>query len=82
MDVKDLHTYQQLYIYFMPMFTNLGFINIIVAAVRLHWFEKKFKDTGIHPRHESQPKPFSNPIVSPFLSKTRAFRHRVVSSRK
>lgn len=42
-DVKDLKTYQQLYLYFIPMFTNLGFINIIVVVVRLFWFKRHFK---------------------------------------
>ncbi|KAF3912609.1 hypothetical protein AA313_de0206277 [Arthrobotrys entomopaga] len=42
-NVKDLKTYQQLVIYFIPMFTNLGFINIVVVLVRLYWFEKRFK---------------------------------------
>ncbi|OAQ60915.1 cation transport protein domain-containing protein [Pochonia chlamydosporia 170] len=39
-DVKDLYTYQQLYIYFIPVFTNLGFINAIVALVRFLLFRK------------------------------------------
>ncbi|KFY25124.1 hypothetical protein V491_01889 [Pseudogymnoascus sp. VKM F-3775] len=39
-DVNELKTYQQLAIYFIPIFTNLGFINIIVVAVRLYWFDK------------------------------------------
>ncbi|QPC59907.1 hypothetical protein HYE67_002138 [Fusarium culmorum] len=42
-DVKDLKTYQQLYIYFIPILTNLGFINIIVVIVRLHWFKRHLK---------------------------------------
>ncbi|KAJ4306956.1 low affinity potassium transporter [Collariella sp. IMI 366227] len=42
-DVKDLKTYQQVYIYIIPIITNLGFINIIAVAVRLMWFEKRFK---------------------------------------
>lgn len=45
-DVKDLRTYQQLYVYFIPMITNLGFVNIIVIIVRLYWFNKKFKTVG------------------------------------
>ncbi|KAF3155091.1 hypothetical protein TWF225_005160 [Orbilia oligospora] len=43
-DVKDLKLYQQLVIYFIPMFTNLGFINIIVVVVRLYRFEKRLKE--------------------------------------
>ncbi|KAK9797873.1 putative Potassium transport protein [Seiridium cardinale] len=42
-DVKDLKTYQQLYIYFVPIFTNLGFINIIVVIVRLYRFEQRIR---------------------------------------
>ncbi|KAM0239591.1 hypothetical protein ACHAP5_008239 [Fusarium lateritium] len=42
-DVRDLKTYQQLYIYFIPILTNLGFINIIVVIVRLHWFKRHLK---------------------------------------
>ncbi|KAI8720193.1 HET domain-containing protein [Fusarium sp. LHS14.1] len=42
-DVKELRTYQQLYIYFIPLFTNLGFINIIVVVVRLYWFKSHLK---------------------------------------
>ncbi|KAH6873450.1 hypothetical protein B0T10DRAFT_499771 [Thelonectria olida] len=39
-DVKDLQTYQQVYLWFIPIFTNLGFINAIVVIVRLFWFRK------------------------------------------
>ncbi|KAI7277341.1 potassium transport protein TRK1/TRK2 [Hortaea werneckii] len=42
-DVKALHIYQQLVLYFFPMVTNLGFINIIVVVVRLWYFEKHMK---------------------------------------
>ncbi|RGP74662.1 low-affinity potassium transport [Fusarium sporotrichioides] len=42
-DVKLLKTYQQLYIYFIPILTNLGFINIIVVIVRLYWFKRHLK---------------------------------------
>lgn len=46
-DVKQLKTYQQLFIYVIPIITNLGFINIIVIAVRLLYFEKRFKEAGM-----------------------------------
>ncbi|KAI1855943.1 hypothetical protein JX265_012026 [Neoarthrinium moseri] len=42
-DVKDLQTYQQLYLYFIPIFTNLGFINIVVVIVRLHRFHQSIQ---------------------------------------
>jgi len=45
-DVKALYTFQQLYIYFIPMFTNLGFINAIVALVRFLWFRKHLSEVG------------------------------------
>ncbi|RKL33122.1 Low-affinity potassium transport protein [Fusarium proliferatum] len=45
-DVKDLKTYQQLYIYFIPILTNLGFINIMVVIVRLFWFRRHLKRLG------------------------------------
>ncbi|KAJ4127711.1 hypothetical protein NW768_007983 [Fusarium equiseti] len=47
-DVKALKTYQQLYIYFIPIFTNLGFINIIVVIVRLYWFKRHLKRLAPH----------------------------------
>lgn len=39
-------TYQQLYIYFIPMLTNLGFINAIAVLVRFYWFRKHVKQIG------------------------------------
>jgi hypothetical protein len=45
-DVKALKTYQQVYVYVIPIITNLGFINIIVISVRLRWFHKRFKTAG------------------------------------
>lgn len=46
-DVKALKTYQQLAIYFFPIVTNLGFINIGVVVVRLYWFEKRLRKYGM-----------------------------------
>ncbi|KAL3477140.1 cation transport protein-domain-containing protein [Aspergillus californicus] len=43
-DVKDLKTYQQLFIYFVPLVSNIGFINILIVVVRLYWFEKRLKE--------------------------------------
>ncbi|EHA51422.1 potassium transporter [Pyricularia oryzae 70-15] len=42
-DLKELKMYQQLYLYVIPMITNLGFINPFVVAVRIYWFRKKLK---------------------------------------
>ena len=44
--MKALKTYQQLVIYFFPIITNLGFINIVVVVVRLYWFNKRLKHIG------------------------------------
>lgn len=52
-DVKDLETYQQLFIYFIPIIANLGFINIIVVVVRLHWFERRLKRIGEYPHYST-----------------------------
>ncbi|KAJ5484825.1 Low-affinity potassium transport protein [Penicillium diatomitis] len=46
-DVKELKTYQQVYIYLIPIFTNIGFINILVVVFRLRWFEKHLKKVGL-----------------------------------
>ncbi|SPO03187.1 related to potassium transporter TRK-1 [Cephalotrichum gorgonifer] len=48
-DIKDLATYQQVYTYLGSIFTNLCFVNVIVVAVRLHWFEKRLKDESRRP---------------------------------
>lgn len=45
-DLKDLATYQQLFLYFIPIITNSGFINILVVVVRLWWFRKHLKKLG------------------------------------
>ncbi|KAI9373817.1 cation transporter [Aspergillus egyptiacus] len=43
-DVKDLKIYQQLFIYFVPLVCNMGFVNILVVVVRLHWFERRLNE--------------------------------------
>lgn len=50
-DLKDLRTYQQLFVYFVPLITNVGFINAFVVAVRLFWFEKRLRNAGASPIH-------------------------------
>ncbi|KEY71269.1 hypothetical protein S7711_02375 [Stachybotrys chartarum IBT 7711] len=45
-DVKDLETYQQVYIYIIPFITNLGFINIAVVIARLYWFRQRLAKTA------------------------------------
>ncbi|KAJ6103334.1 hypothetical protein N7486_005761 [Penicillium sp. IBT 16267x] len=47
-DVKVLKTYQQVYIYLIPILGNLGFINIIVVVVRLRWFKKRLEAVAPH----------------------------------
>lgn len=48
-DVKDLKLYQQVFIYIVPIVTNLGFINPAVILVRLYWFRQRFRDCGKFP---------------------------------
>ncbi|PHH79949.1 hypothetical protein CDD82_2052 [Ophiocordyceps australis] len=45
-DVKDLKTYQQLFLYFVPTLTNIGFINAIAVMVRFVWFREHIQDTA------------------------------------
>ncbi|KAJ5160881.1 uncharacterized protein N7482_007885 [Penicillium canariense] len=47
-DVKALKTYQQVYIYIIPILGNFGFINIIVVIFRVRWFEKHLKATALN----------------------------------
>ena len=47
-DVKNLKSYQQVFVYIIPMISNLGFINILVVVVRLYWFTKRLKAIGIY----------------------------------
>ncbi|EAW10777.1 putative potassium uptake transporter [Aspergillus clavatus NRRL 1] len=42
-DLKELKTYQQLFLYFVPIVSNPGFVNVLVVIVRLYWFEKHLK---------------------------------------
>ncbi|CAG8082939.1 unnamed protein product [Penicillium salamii] len=44
-DVKSLKTYQQVYLYLIPILGNLGFVNIIVIVFRVRWFEKRLKQS-------------------------------------
>ncbi|PWY95236.1 cation transporter [Aspergillus sclerotioniger CBS 115572] len=56
-DVKDLKLYQQLFIYFVPIASNIAFINILVVVVRLYWFEKRLKQIapGVLDRKNASP---------------------------
>ncbi|KXJ86489.1 cation transport protein-domain-containing protein [Microdochium bolleyi] len=42
-DLKDLRTYQQIYLYIIPIITNLGVVNIMVVVMRILWFKKRFR---------------------------------------
>lgn len=45
-DVPVLKTYQQLFLYFVPLVCNTVSINIIVVVVRLIWFRRYLKKAG------------------------------------
>ncbi|TKX23812.1 putative cation transport protein 1 [Elsinoe australis] len=49
-DVNDLRTAQQVFIYVVPILTNLMVVNIVVVIVRLYWFNRKFKEHGYRAR--------------------------------
>ncbi|CAG8019797.1 unnamed protein product, partial [Penicillium salamii] len=66
-DVKALKTYQQVYIYLIPILGNLGFINIIVVVFRVRWFETHLK--GLAPYH-------SRPETPPEQDAEAQFKHK------
>lgn len=76
-DVKELKLYQQLYIYFVPMVTNMGFINIIVVVVRLFWFKKHLKQVGMFVAED----PLSEPATKPCAPKRPRFDENPVVSK-
>ncbi|ENH75025.1 Low-affinity potassium transport protein [Fusarium oxysporum f. sp. cubense race 1] len=45
-DVPVLKTYQQLFLYFVPLVCNIVTINIIVVVVRLIWFRRYLKNAA------------------------------------
>lgn len=47
--MKELKLYQQLFIYFIPIVSNLGFVNILVVCVRLWFFRKRLDEIGNPP---------------------------------
>ncbi|KAE8396940.1 putative cation transporter [Aspergillus pseudonomiae] len=53
-DVKELKTYQQVYLYLIPILGNLGFVNILVVLVRLRWFKRRFETVVNDPNLEEK----------------------------
>uniref|UniRef100_A0A1Y1LLR3 Uncharacterized protein n=1 Tax=Photinus pyralis TaxID=7054 RepID=A0A1Y1LLR3_PHOPY len=45
-NLNELKLYQQLYLYFTTVFTQMGFVNILVVVVRLYWFNKHLSSFG------------------------------------
>ncbi|QLI66422.1 Potassium transport protein 1 [Metarhizium brunneum] len=45
-NLNELKLYQQLYLYFATVFTQMGFVNILVVVVRLYWFNKHLNSFG------------------------------------
>jgi hypothetical protein len=43
--VKALTTYQQLFLYFVPLLTNVGFVSAFPVAARLFWFKRQLKES-------------------------------------
>ncbi|KAH7031491.1 cation transport protein-domain-containing protein [Microdochium trichocladiopsis] len=46
-DVKELRTYEQVFLYVVPTITNLGIINVMVVIVRILWFKRKFRAASL-----------------------------------
>ncbi|KAM0335146.1 hypothetical protein ACHAQA_000187 [Verticillium albo-atrum] len=46
-DVNNLKLYQQIFLYIIPVITNLMFINAMVVPVRLYWFRLHLKEAGL-----------------------------------
>ncbi|CAH0044433.1 unnamed protein product [Clonostachys solani] len=71
-DLKELKTYQQLYLYFLPIVTNIGFINIVVV-IRAGDIEIIGREplnstppssaTPSEPRVSSEPKPQDEDVI-------------------
>jgi len=72
-DVNELKTYQQVYIYLIPILGNLGFINIIVVIFRVRWFEKHLQAIGKKRLYTPVPGSMANlPNAAPRLLKPEA----------
>ncbi|CAF3655608.1 unnamed protein product [Fusarium graminearum] len=65
-DVPVLRTYQQLYLYFIPLVCNTVVINIIVVVARLIWFRKYLKKAApalLSRRRAADPDPKEDPEI-------------------
>ncbi|WZH48212.1 hypothetical protein QYS62_009381 [Fusarium acuminatum] len=63
-DVPVLRTYQQLFLYFVPLVCNTVSINIIVVVVRLIWFRRYLKKAApalVNQRRPADPDPKEDP---------------------
>ncbi|KAF4435729.1 putative potassium transporter TRK-1 [Fusarium austroafricanum] len=76
LDVPVLRTYQQLFLYFVPLVCNLVTINIIVVVVRLIWFRRYLKKAApalLSPRRPVNLGPKEDPEIGaepPFSEET------------
>jgi hypothetical protein len=71
--VKNLTTYQQIVVYFMPLLGQLQFINLVVVLVRLYWFKNKFKDIGITPPFPLSPHGHNSHLIWSFRRREEVF---------
>ncbi|ANB14443.1 Trk2p [Sugiyamaella lignohabitans] len=52
--LNELYTYQQIFLMIFPFLTTPIFIHSSVVFLRLHWFEKHFKDVKINSKIQSK----------------------------
>jgi hypothetical protein len=78
-DVPVLRTYQQLYLYFVPLVCNTVVINILVVIARLIWFRKYLKKAApalISRRRAVDPDPKQDPEIGTELPVSEQPEHR------
>jgi hypothetical protein len=79
--VNDLETYQQVFLYVVPIITNIMFINGMVVLVRLYWFRLRLKEEiGMSFSFPHPPSPSCNQQVAVRL--TLPSRSEAVQSRE
>ncbi|KAF4472455.1 potassium transporter TRK-1 [Fusarium albosuccineum] len=86
LDVNVLKTYQQLFLYFIPLVCNLVFINILVVVVRLIWFRKHLQKAAPtllrRHRHQDDVEPKEDPEIGSRPTEPQTPSPRPVPSRR
>ncbi|KAM0218022.1 hypothetical protein ACHAPA_010990 [Fusarium lateritium] len=78
-DVPVLKTYQQLFLYFVPLVCNTVSINVIVVVVRLIWFRRYLKKAApvlVNQRRPADPSPKEDPEIGTTAPASKTLEHR------